>query len=84
VFFGIVAQSSWRGFIKCAVQTRLLGLESFLLCLLDDDFESTKLVIEVDLDFWGQVGGFKREREITLEILRELVLGSDSFGSGVE
>jgi len=38
----------------------------------------------VDLDFWWQVGGFKGEGEIALEILRELVLSSDSLGVGME
>ena len=84
VFFGIVAQRSWRCFTIWTVQARLLGLESLLLCILHEGLESTGLVQEVDLDFWGQAGGFKGESEITLEIHRELVLSSDSFRIGIE
>jgi len=61
VFLRIVAQRSWRRFAIRAVQARLLRLGCSLLHLLDEDFESTRLVQEVDFDIWGQAGSFKGE-----------------------
>jgi len=60
-FLRIVAQRSWRRFTVRAVQARLLRLGSSILHLLDEDFETTRLVQEVDLHIWGQAGSFKGE-----------------------